>query len=723
MHPTPELWTQPQGRGTARNEHVTEQSNLYTNSAPGARARALLQVNLSYVEFSFALGHTMNVVQRFANMHQPEEDLANRLQLLRARFRSLLGRLLNQRLLLYVDNGLDVKTRSGKTRSSNTPAIKALIQFVLDFTDDTVEDLIEELIENNCFMKDWECMTDLLLEEPGEGEVALTIAEETALVELLSCCLDQATSYEAPLPGGSAQGITLDYRALQQQEDKKHVTEHFLKVLPSLLDRYRTDLPNLHYVLPVPGYFDLDICGRPEQQENLDLLLGKMCDILRSEHNTHTLDVCARSLQYLCSPGLDIFTKCDAARSNLIGGVVDKYKEDIASYRCAIDKNEQPKQDQIDAVVESLKKVAYSFYYEHTNTFVIWDSLLRDVKNPRYTLPEKARGYCIDTFGSILCMQNRALSKNVVRDDDRYEEELQKLKDRLGEFMGCMSYFIDSNNTAGEIPASLVGDACTAVCDVIASFSDRCVVHKKNSWHLLVYEPDQDMKDMLFKIVREQALDGIMPGDFSGIPRRREILGAFCELVAYDLVPTAFAAYVFKHFVKHEDQFGDMIGSAIRRLLNVNKINCASAMQESLNILYSEAVAKCDGIDWNNWNNDFNGMRELARRFAHFFEYDLAKNAEAVVAVHQQGLLFAISSENGADPTGLLPMNFTYLAILTEFSYCLLVQDKKVVLDFLDERVRAAFSFSGGEYLQPLLYYRNSLANFDMNGVYGFMEY
>lgn len=33
--------------------------------------------------------------------------------------------------------------------------------------------LVDSLIESNPMMKDWECMTDLLLEEAGPGEEAL----------------------------------------------------------------------------------------------------------------------------------------------------------------------------------------------------------------------------------------------------------------------------------------------------------------------------------------------------------------------------------------------------------------------------------------------------------------------------------------------------------------------------------------------------------------------
>ena len=45
--------------------------------------------------------------------------------------------------------------------------------------------LVDSLIESNPMMKDWECMTDLLLEEPGEREESLDNNLETALIEIM----------------------------------------------------------------------------------------------------------------------------------------------------------------------------------------------------------------------------------------------------------------------------------------------------------------------------------------------------------------------------------------------------------------------------------------------------------------------------------------------------------------------------------------------------------
>lgn len=63
--------------------------------------------------------------------------------------------------------------------------------------------LVDSLIESNEMMKDWECMTDLLLEEPGPNEEALDDRQETSLIELMTCCVRQAATGEAPVGRGS----------------------------------------------------------------------------------------------------------------------------------------------------------------------------------------------------------------------------------------------------------------------------------------------------------------------------------------------------------------------------------------------------------------------------------------------------------------------------------------------------------------------------------------
>lgn len=62
--------------------------------------------------------------------------------------------------------------------------------------------LVDSLIESNPMMKDWECMTDLLLEEAGPGEEPLDNKQESSLIELMVCCVRQAATGEPPVGRG-----------------------------------------------------------------------------------------------------------------------------------------------------------------------------------------------------------------------------------------------------------------------------------------------------------------------------------------------------------------------------------------------------------------------------------------------------------------------------------------------------------------------------------------
>ena len=89
----------------------------------------------------------------------------------------------------------DIRTKRGKKRLENTPHIRDLVDF---FIESELHEhgayLVDSLIESNPMMKDWECMTDLLLEEPGPREEPLNDRQEASLIEIMVCCIKQAAS-------------------------------------------------------------------------------------------------------------------------------------------------------------------------------------------------------------------------------------------------------------------------------------------------------------------------------------------------------------------------------------------------------------------------------------------------------------------------------------------------------------------------------------------------
>lgn len=58
--------------------------------------------------------------------------------------------------------------------------------------------MVDALIDTQPMMKDWECMTDLLLEEPGEFENELTQTEEAILIDIMTLSIIQTVTGISP---------------------------------------------------------------------------------------------------------------------------------------------------------------------------------------------------------------------------------------------------------------------------------------------------------------------------------------------------------------------------------------------------------------------------------------------------------------------------------------------------------------------------------------------
>lgn len=112
---------------------------------------------------------------------------------------------LNVRLFhIDEDNVETIKTKRGKVRLPNTPLIRDLVQF---FIESELHEhgayLVDSFIDNNPMIKDWECMTDLLIEEPGPGEEPLDNKQESTLIEIMVSAIRQCSTGEPPVGRGS----------------------------------------------------------------------------------------------------------------------------------------------------------------------------------------------------------------------------------------------------------------------------------------------------------------------------------------------------------------------------------------------------------------------------------------------------------------------------------------------------------------------------------------
>ncbi|XP_050514332.1 cohesin subunit SA-1 [Diabrotica virgifera virgifera] len=617
------------------------------------------------------------------------------------------GEFLNERLFQPgdLDSG---KTKRGKRRLPNTPFIRDLVQFFIESElHEHAAYLVDSLIESNTMMKDWECMTDLLLEEPGVHEEPLDNRQETSLIEIMVCCVKQAATGEAPVGRGPTRKMSSIREVKQAGEDKQKLTEHFIVTLPQLLDKYSADPEKLANLLSIPQYFDLDLYTSGRQEGSLQALLVKLKYIVQVQHEPEVLETLAKTLETVCTEGHSIFTKCDVARSTIIDMIVASYKEAIDDWRNLMLGEETPNADEVFNVISSLKKLSMFYACHNLNSWGLWNTMFQDVQDSETNLPPEALKYCLSSCYYFLLWGLRDLEV-AAEGGGLTHSGIQDMRDKLDDFIEASQMLIKSS------PHILIKEeAYVGLCDLLIVFSEQ--LHgSSTSLSELICRPDVNLQALLNEFVQTYVFVPVQDSEhdelrIEGLHKRRNFLAAYCKLIVYNIMPTKAGADVFKHYVKYYNEYGDIIKATLSKAREINKVNCALTMCLSLNMMFNEVQKLSSGKNTRQ-HEEFFALKELAKRFALSFGLDAVKNREAITALHRAGIIFAVTaSENiSDDPTGP-PPNLSFLEILTEFTNKLLKQDKRVVMGFLDKRITTGMPSSRGEDWQPLLLYRNSL--------------
>lgn len=611
------------------------------------------------------------------------------------------GEFLNAKLFQKDDESLRcLKISKGKRRSPNTPLIRDLVQF---FIESELHEhgayLVDSLWDINDMMKDWECMTDLLLEDTGKDEESLDDRRETSLIEIMVCCVKQAATGESPVGRGPNRKLTAKENKLVM-EDKARLTEHFIQTLPQMLLKYLMDPEKVANLLQIPQYFDLDIYTASRQEKNLEALLRYLHEIVEKHTDSEVLEAASKCYECLCSEEYAIGGKCDVAKKTLVDNLVSKFKESMQDFFA---EGEQPDEDETFALLASLKRI-FAFYCCHDlSTWELWDDVFHIVKtaNDNSAIPEEVICKAISTCSMGIMWWLQKLDEN-----NPDKEQMRILKCRLNDLMKhCNELIFHSQDKVSE-------EAYISICDLLIVFSKH--LGENSLLKPLVYEPDKSLQSQLSGFLTDKVFveddDENMDENvkIEELHKKRNFLAAFCKLVVYNIISIRIAADMFKHYMKFYNDYGDIIKATLSKAREINKVVTAKTLAFSLTQLFKEVQAEQPVIDRSS--DSFQAIKELARRFSLSFGLDQVKNREAVAAMHKEGILFSLTPlTNPNDPKGI-PPNLAFLEILCEFTNKLMKQDKKTVLNYLDKHLPMGIPTdrSDNEY-QPLIAYRNSL--------------
>ncbi|XP_059586725.1 cohesin subunit SA-1 isoform X2 [Alligator mississippiensis] len=600
-----------------------------------------------------------------------------------------------------------------KRRGRNSPNGNLIRMLVLFFLESELHEhaayLVDSLWESSQeLLKDWECMTELLLEEPVQGEEAMSDRQESALIELMVCTIRQAAEAHPPVGRGTGKRVLTAKERKTQIDDRNKLTEHFIIALPMLLSKYSADAEKVANLLQIPQYFDLEIYSTGRMEKHLDALLKQIKFVVEKHIESDVLEACSKTYSILCSEEYTIQNRVDIAHSQLIDEFVDRFNHSVEDL---LQEGEEADEDEIYNVLSTLKRLT-SFHNAHDLTK--WDLFSNCYRLLRTGIEHGAMPEQI-VVQALQCSHYSILWQLVkITEGSPSKEDLLVLRKTVKSFLAVCQQCLSSVHT------SVKEQAFMLLCDLLMIFSHQLMTGGREGLQPLVFNPDSGLQSELLSFVMDhvfidqddenQSIEGDEEDEANKIEalhKRRNLLAAFSKLIIYDIVDMHAAADIFKHYMKYYNDYGDIIKETLSKTRQIDKIQCAKTLILSLQQLFNELVQE-QGPNLDRTSAHVSGIKELARRFALTFGLDQIKTREAVATLHKDGIEFAFKYQNqkGQDYP---PPNLAFLEVLSEFSSKLLRQDKKTVHSYLEKFLTEQMMERREDVWLPLISYRNSL--------------
>uniref|UniRef100_A0A8C3CWY0 Cohesin subunit SA n=1 Tax=Cairina moschata TaxID=8855 RepID=A0A8C3CWY0_CAIMO len=596
-----------------------------------------------------------------------------------------------------------------KRRGRNSPNGNLIRMLVLFFLESELHEhaayLVDSLWESSQeLLKDWECMTELLLEEPVQGEEAMSDRQESALIELMVCTIRQAAEAHPPVGRGTGKRVLTAKERKTQIDDRNKLTEHFIIALPMLLSKYSADAEKVANLLQIPQYFDLEIYSTGRMEKHLDALLKQIKFVVEKHVESDVLEACSKTYSILCSEEYTIQNRVDIAHSQLIDEFVDRFNHSVEDL---LQEGEEADDDDIYNVLSTLKRLT-SFHNAHDLTK--WDLFSNCYRLLRTGIEHGAMPEQI-VVQALQCSHYSILWQLVkITEGSPSKEDLLVLRKTVKSFLAVCQQCLSNVNTPVKEQAFML------LCDLLMIFSHQLMTGGREGLQPLVFNPDSGLQSELLSFVMDhvfidqddenQSMEETVVTKFTSL-KWVNLLAAFSKLIIYDIVDMHAAADIFKHYMKYYNDYGDIIKETLSKTRQIDKIQCAKTLILSLQQLFNELVQE-QGPNLDRTSAHVSGIKELARRFALTFGLDQIKTREAVATLHKDGIEFAFKYQNqkGQDYP---PPNLAFLEVLSEFSSKLLRQDKKTVHSYLEKFLTEQMMERREDVWLPLISYRNSL--------------
>ncbi|XP_053311191.1 cohesin subunit SA-2-like [Spea bombifrons] len=547
------------------------------------------------------------------------------------------------------------------------------------------------------FLKDWQCMSTILLQEGTGEDEALSSTQESLLIELIVTSARQAVEGHPSVGRGAAKRVLSAKEKRLQLEDSVRITEHFSRTLPLLLAKFSSDPDKVTNLLHILQYFDMEVYSAECMDRHLEALLKQIKMVVESHSVPEVLEACSKAYRSLSKENLACHIRVSLSMRQLVEQLVDNFSQMLD--KILQEREESLAMGDMQPMVNTLRRLA-AFHNAHNLTQ--WDlcqkmSLLLSFDTEQHSLPVQI------IVPALQCMYYALLWKLVpIMEESHTKEVIVSFKAQVARFYQICRHYLNHQDR------SLREQAFMSLCDLLLLLRHRSGEVSSCTDSTLQSQLLEFIQGHVFSVEEPKNKGETLNDDdavLASLHRRRSLLAVYCKLIAYNAVEMAAASEIYKQYMKTYNDFGDIIKETLSRTRQNNRIESAKTLVLCLQQLFQEHKEKHGNAIQSSAS--FTNIKELARRFSLTFGMDHVKCRESIAMMHKQGIEFAFR-EPAAEDT-LPPPNMPFLIVISEFSSKLLKADKRLVYGYLQRFANEQMLLCRGAEWHPLVVYNNSL--------------
>lgn len=218
------------------------------------------------------------------------------------------------------------RSGGGSSRKGKTDGVRELLAFVEQSAVPEQPNYVVDALWSTDYapLRDWTAMAELLAEQ---GSQALSPAEQTALVKVLTCSVKKAMGV-AVVPKDKPERPD---KATTREENQKKLATALMKPLPELLNAFQAEAPIVAELLQLIPFFSLESFRGARQLSQLKELLRLLRELFFLHTNADVHAAVGQAFRALLSAESSIYSDVDVAFHDLTQQLHDKLEGALAT--------------------------------------------------------------------------------------------------------------------------------------------------------------------------------------------------------------------------------------------------------------------------------------------------------------------------------------------------------------------------------------------------------